>query len=188
MRGWQVAERANLYLTAANSGFRASELYSLTAASFHFGGQPFIRLEAKAAKNKKAVDQPVSQDFAETIRPWVSQQEGRLWTRQACKRAAEMLRADLDKAEIPCENSDGVIDFHSLRGFYVTQLCKSVKNPKIIQTLARHSSMELTMRIYAKVNPTDDATAIDGVQIGTKKSNQIETSGKNVKQDGGCKA
>jgi hypothetical protein len=93
-----------------------------------------------------------------------------------------MLRPDLDKADILYENSDGVVDFHSLRVFYVTQLCKSIQNPKIIQTLARHSTMELTMRIYAKVNPTDAATAIDGVQIGTKKSNQIETSGNGVKQ------
>ena len=161
-------------------------MYSLTPASFHFGEQPFIRLEAKAAKNRKAVDQPIPREFVETIRPWVSQQEGRLWTRQACKRAAEMLTADLDKAGIVCENSEGLLDFHSLRVFYVTQLCKSIKNPKIIQTLARHSSIELTMKVYAKVNPTDAATAVNGVQIGTNNLTQIETSGNNAKQEGGC--
>jgi integrase len=169
-------QRTYLYLTAANTGFRASELYSLTPANFHFGEQPFVQLEARSAKNKKAVNQPISQDFAKTIRPWLSRQDGRLWTQLACKRAAEMLTSDLDRAKISCNTREGLVDFHSLRVFYVTQLCKTIKNPKMIQTLARHSTMELTMKIYAKVNPTDAATAINGVQIGTKKLNKIETS------------
>jgi integrase len=180
-------QRAYLYLTAANTGFRVSELYSLTPTSFHFGEQPYVYLEARVAKNKKATNQPVSRDFAETIRPWLPQ-EGRLWPRLACKRAAEMLTGDLDKAKIPCQNGEGLVDFHSLRVFYVTQLCKSIKNPKIIQTLARHSTMELTMRIYAKVNPSDAATAVNGVQIGTKKLTRIETTGNKVKQNNSRKS
>jgi integrase len=134
---------------------------------------PYVSPGARAAKNKKGVDQPVPKEFVDEIHDWLPQ-EGRLWTRLACQRAAEMIGGDLDRAKITRENEQGVIDFHSLRGYYVTQLCKSIRNPKLIQTLARHSSMELTMRIYAKVNPSDAATAINGVQTGTKKLNKLK--------------
>ena len=174
-------QRAFLYLAAANTGFRASELYSLTPASFQFGEAPYIRLEGKAAKDKKTVNQPIPKHFADMIRPWLPK-EGRLWTRLACKRAGEMIGKDLDKAKIARENKQGIVDFHSLRGFYVTELCKSIRNPKIIQTLARHSTMELTMKIYAEVKPSDAATAVSEVHIGTKKLNNRETSGNKKKR------
>jgi len=101
---------------------------------------------------------------------------------QTGSRAAEMLAEDLGRAKISCENAEGVIDFHAIRVFYVTELCRSIKNPEIIQSLGRHSMMELTMKVYAKVNPTDAATAVNGVQIGTKKLNRIETTRNNGKQ------
>jgi hypothetical protein len=99
-----------------------------------------------------------------------------------------MLAADLDKARIPCENSEGLVDVHGLRIFHTTQPHKSNKNPKIIQPLARHSTMELTMMIYAKVNPSDAATAVNGVHIGTKNLDKTETSSNKTKQNRGHKS
>ena len=46
-----------------------------------------------------------------------------------------MLTADLDRAKISCNSGEGLVDFHSLRVFYVTQLCKSIKNPKVSSDL-----------------------------------------------------
>jgi integrase/recombinase XerD len=181
-------QRVWLYQTAANTGFRASELYSLTAESFHLG-EGYVYLEARFAKNRRETRQPISKAFAQAIGCWLSTQgSGKLWTRLACKRAGEMIGEDLVAAKIERTTTEGVVDFHALRVFYVTQLCRTIRNPKTIQTLARHSTMELTMKVYAKVNPSDAAIAIDEVQIGTKKLNQDETTSNNGKQKKSRKA
>ena len=59
-----------------------------------------------------------------------------------------MLRADLMAARIPVENEFGVVDFHALRHSFISSLARAGVHPKIAQDLARHSSVELTMRNY----------------------------------------
>jgi len=60
-----------------------------------------------------------------------------------------MLREDLAKAEIPYRDPDGrVFDFHSFRHQFISSLSEADVHPRTAQQLARHSTIELTMKRY----------------------------------------
>src|SRR5581483_11526269 len=58
--------------------------------------------------------------------------------------------ADLKRAGIPKWAPGGKLDFHALRVAYTTMIFEAGANPKEAQKLARHSTAELTMKIYAR--------------------------------------
>ncbi|MFU7561306.1 tyrosine-type recombinase/integrase [Stieleria sp. JC731] len=59
------------------------------------------------------------------------------------------------------KDGDGVFaDFHSNRHTFVTNLAASSANPKITQTLARHSDVNLTMNVYSHVAVQEQAEAV----------------------------
>ena len=73
-----------------------------------------------------------------------------------------MLRVDLEKAGIPYQDDAGrVADFHSLRHTFITYLTKGGASPKVAQSLARHSSITLTMDRYSHINLFDERAALD---------------------------
>jgi hypothetical protein len=74
-----------------------------------------------------------------------------------------MLRSDLVAAGIPYETGTGVIDFHALRGTYVSHLVASGASVKVCQTLARHSTPSLTIGIYAKASVHDLTGAVEAL-------------------------
>ena len=94
------------------------------------------------------------------LKGWLKGQEGRLWSRLACQRSAEMLRGDLKSAKIQEETEEGVIDFHALRVTYITNLARSGIHPKTAQILARHSDIQLTMKVYTKLGRNEVADAL----------------------------
>lgn len=57
---------------------------------------------------------------------------------------------DLEKAGIAKITDEGKIDFHALRNTFLTLALESGANPKEAQTLARHSTVELTMNVYVQ--------------------------------------
>lgn len=154
-------QRAWLYMIAAYSGLRASELHALTPDSFHLDADPpFIELGAADTKNRQLTQQPIRQDFADMLKSWLKGQEGRLFSRLACERSAEMLRVDLKSAKIQEETKEGVVDFHALRVTYITNLARSGIHPKTAQILARHSDIQLTMKVYTKLGKNEVADAL----------------------------
>jgi hypothetical protein len=72
-----------------------------------------------------------------------------------------MLQVDLKAAKVPYETADGVLDFHALRATYITELVRANTHPKIVQTLARHSEISLTMKLYTKLTDKENAAALD---------------------------
>jgi len=63
-----------------------------------------------------------------------------------------MLREDLKTAEIDYVDNQGrYADFHSLRHTFISNLAQSGVHPKIAQSLARHSDINLTMNRYTHV-------------------------------------
>jgi integrase len=109
------------------------------------------------------VNQPLRKAFLKALRPWLAKhdQDRRLWPGKWYRRAAEMLRVDLEAAGIPYETKDGVCDFHSLRAVYVTELAEAGVDIKSLQTLARHSTPVLTMNVYAKARKPALAAAVE---------------------------
>ena len=154
-RGLVGADRFQLYLVAAGTGFRASALASLTPGDFDLEtDSPIVTLAARFNKSRKLKVQPLPVDVADSLRDYINGKPanvplwGGTWARD--HRGAEMLRFDLDAAGIPyaVEGPDGLeyADFHSLRHSFLTLGGRSGIDLRTLQVLAGHSKPELTAR------------------------------------------
>src|SRR5262245_2533772 len=71
-RGLPGNDRVFLYLTAAYTGFRESELASLTVDSFDFDSDPpSVVCGAAYSKRRRRDTQPLRNDLAELLRQWI---------------------------------------------------------------------------------------------------------------------
>jgi len=168
--------RAMLYRLAAMTGLRASELASLTPASFDLAADPpTVTIEAAYSKHRREDVLPLHLDLASRLRQWLTERERqqdeqravlslhraanakreRLFPGTWPGKAAEMLRIDLDAADIAYATDAGLADFHSLRHTFVSNLAAGGVHPKVAQQLARHSTITLTMDRYAHLGLID---------------------------------
>jgi len=146
--GLTGADRRAIYLLALGTGLRASELGSLSPASFRLDEElPTVTVEAGYSKRRRRDVQPLPADVADFFRSYLAEKPRgqRLWPGKWYDRAAEMLRIDQEPAGIPYETEEGYADFHSLRHTYITGLGRHVP-PKMAQELARHCDGRLTDR------------------------------------------
>lgn len=157
-------DRAMLYWCAAFTGFRASELASMTPESMSaVGGQFAVTVEAGYAKNGRQDTVPMAAAVAKDVRTWLAGKapSDRLWPGEwaAQHHAAAMLREDLAAAKIPYKDGRGrVVDFHALRATFITWLAKAGVPLIQAQKLARHSDPRLTANIYTLLDQSDLAT------------------------------
>src|SRR5262249_41996756 len=127
-----------------------------------------VTLAARHAKNRKTKVQPIPPDLAELLlgylagRPAGQPVWGGTWAKD--HRGAEMLRTDLEAADIPyaVEGPDGPVfaDFHSLRHSYLTLGGRAGIDLRTLQELAGHSTPVLTAR-YSHRRLYDLAGAIE---------------------------
>lgn len=180
-------EREMLYKTALETGFRKSELGSITRSGVILDdNHSVIVLDAKATKNRKVAKQSIRPEFAQDIKKWLEglpeAPETPLWQSLPFK-SAKMLREDLEAARAawiesaatPAEreeraksdflayrNAAGeVADFHSLRHTFVTLLILNGASPKLTQVLARHADFGITMKHYSHTRLEDEAKALN---------------------------
>lgn len=163
--GIDGADRAALYIVAAYTGYRRSELATLEPESFEFGNEPSVSLWAGASKRKKKERIPLKTSVAEGLREWVESKPrgAKLWSVGEV-RTADMIRADLAAIDVSTHRPQAageppvIVDFHSLRQTFVTSLARAGVVPKLAQQLARHSTINLTMNVYSHLT-TDERTA-----------------------------
>ncbi|AGA28741.1 tyrosine-type recombinase/integrase [Singulisphaera acidiphila] len=156
--------RAMLYRLAMATGFRANELRSLTPESFDLGEQPTITVQATISKRGQLDVQPITKDMAEVFKPWLATLEPGKPVLPVPEKTAKLLRFDLAAAGIPVGDAKkDILDFHSLRHSYITHLIMAGVNPKIVQTLARHSTITLTLDRYTHLEDGDTRAALEGV-------------------------
>jgi len=178
-------DRAMLYRVAAGTGFRVSELASLTPQSFELDADPpTVSLQATASKRRRTDVQPIRQDLAELLRVWLANKPpaAPVWPGRWSDRAAAMLRADLRRARArwirqaqsrperrrrrdsdflaKTDSAGRVADFHSLRVSFITLLVKGGVPVKAAQELARHSTPTLTLGTYTKLGVHDLSGAL----------------------------
>jgi len=155
--------RRLLYEVALLSGLRAGELRSLTKGHLDTkeGG---IRLDACWTKNRKPGFQPLSsgllkklETFADSgIVPRLYQQFYRnfAYPKNALlyvpSHPAREMDTDLETAGIPKVTAEGKVDFHACRTAFVTLAAEAGANVRELQTMARHSTPELTANFYAR--------------------------------------
>ncbi len=163
--GMTGPDRAMLYALAIGTGLRSAELRTLTPERFDFDSDPpTVTVLAGYAKNRREAVQPLAHSLADRLRPWAAlRPPGKPVFEGMTKRTAEMLAIDLKAVGIAPETDSGVVDFHALRGTYITHLVSSGASVKTCQTLARHSTPVLTIGVYAKTSLHDVAGAVEAL-------------------------
>ena len=179
--------RAMCYRVAAATGFRASELRSLTTDSFDLDASPpACTVEAGYSKRRKRDVQPLPDALVEPLRAWLAGFDlGEQVFAGIAGDTARMLRSDLaaaraawlagarseaDKQEMQAtdfllysDRQGHVADFHSLRVLFISRVVASGASVKTAQTLARHSTPVLTMNTYSRASLLDVAGAVEGL-------------------------
>ena len=75
--------------------------------------------------------------------------------------SADIFKADRKAAGIAARDDAGrVVDFHALRHTFISNLAAGGVHPKTAQTLARHSTITLTMNRYTHQLAGDEAAAL----------------------------
>jgi len=159
-------DRAMLYAVAAYTGLRASELASLKVGSFSLDSDPpTVTVQAAYSKRRRQDVLPLHASLVELLRTWLGDRPAKEsvwpgpWAKN--KHGGGMLKHDLEAAGIPYVDENGLFaDFHALRHTFITNMVKSGVNPKTAQSLARHSTIDLTMNVYTSLTVYDQASAL----------------------------
>jgi len=163
VHGMTGKDREMLYRVDVETGLRWSELRSLKVSSFSLETEPpTVRVDAAYSKHRQEDVLPLRAETAILIREYLSKlfpENPAFPMRKG--RGAEMMRHDLEAAEIEYVDEGGrYADFHSLRHSYITALAKSGVHPKTAQSLARHSTISLTMDHYTHTVLEDQSEAL----------------------------
>ena len=184
--GMTGAARAMLYRLAVETGLRAAELRSLTRASFLLEGpDPSVTIAAAYAKNRRQDTLPLRANTAALPREHLAGKMPQAQAFAVPKRTevSRLFRADLAdarrawleshrNAQDALEGQGGTFlayrdgagryaDFHALRHTFITGLVMGGVNPKVAQTLARHSVITLTMDRYTHLYAGNLSAALD---------------------------
>jgi len=159
--------RRLLYGVAFTTGLRGGELRALTIDNLDIrrGG---LQLDAVWTKNRKAGFQPLPSVLLESLQVFADGGEAIKFYRQSFKRANRKLRIpqnpllyapshlaramdkDLKAAGIPKHTPAGKLDFHACRVAYVSFVIEAGASVKEAQSLARHSTPNLTLNTYGR--------------------------------------
>ncbi len=160
-------ERAMLYTLAVNTGLRAGELASLTWQSFNLNDStPFVTVLAAYSKHRRDDTIPLRPDVAGLFTQWQTERNepmnAKIFPNLDKVKTAEMLRKDFEIAGIDYIDKAGrVADFHALRHTFISNLSQGGVSPKVAQSLARHSTITLTMDTYTHVQLYDERAALE---------------------------
>lgn len=183
--GMTGMQRALAYQLCMATGFRAGELRALTRESFDLDAA-VVTVPAAYSKRRRADTQPLPPWLVEGLRGWFAQGGG-CWERFPAQFPGRLLKADLhlarkewiDASQNPNEVAarersnflsasqaapDGTKfwDMHSLRVAYITELAHQPgMSLKTLMTLARHSTPQLSLSVYAKVREDELRAAVD---------------------------
>ena len=178
-------ERRLLCRTALQTGLRSSELRKLTRGSIIANAdKPHILCDAGTTKNKKQARLYIDKELATELQRLakLKMPDAPLFAMPHKTDVAEMIREDLavaradwlkeakddpdefsrrDKSDfLTVTNHEGEsLDFHALRHTCGAWLALAGVQPKVIQTIMRHSTITLTMDTYGHLFPGQEADA-----------------------------
>ena len=181
-------ERSLVYRLALQTGTRAGEIKRLRKLSFDFDASPCtVHVEASDTKGKRPADLILMDETAATIKEFLTDKKPQdtVFAMPHSANTANMLKEDLAEAEIEYTDASGRdCDFHSLRHTFITNLALAGVHPTVAQKLARHSSIELTMKYYTHVLHNSEVDAIDALhdlsytcQKDTQRRTTVDCSG-----------
>ena len=183
--GMSAGARAILYRVAVETGLRAGELRSLTRASFQLSAEPSVTIAAAYSKNRRQDTLPLRVETAELLNKYLASKmpQAQAFAVPPRTEVARMFRADLADArrawleshQSPQQRAEAAkaafllerdvtgryADFHALRHTFITGLVTGGVNPKVAQTLARHSVITLTMDRYTHLYTGNLSSALE---------------------------
>ena len=165
VEGMKGRDRAVLYLVAAFTGLRRKEMGSLTRSSFDLESDPAtVTVEAGYSKRRRRDTIPLHPAVASRVCEWLIEspvRNGSLLFPVAERKTSKMMRLDLERAGVPYVDAEGrVADFHANRHTFITNLCRAGVAPKVAQSLARHSTITLTMDVYSHADSGERIEAV----------------------------
>jgi integrase len=172
-------ERALLYAVLVSTGLRKGELAALTLGDVQLDApQPFVVLPAADAKNGQRATLPLRADVADELRAWIDEKAEAVCRQRVGVAGVtvppadvplfdvptglvRILDRDLAAAGIPKRDDRGrTVDVHALRHTFATHLVAAGVAPRVAQAALRHSTLELTMRVYTDPRLLDVAGAL----------------------------
>ena len=178
-------DRAMLYRLAVETGLRAAELASLTSESLDLADLDKASVKVAAAYSKHRRDDivPVRRDLAEILVAFLKGRPAGVRLFAVPEKTAVMMRRDLVAARKAWakeakdakaqeergksfflayrDGSNRVADFHALRHTFITRLARAGVAPAVAKSLARHSTIILTMDHYTHTLIGDERAALD---------------------------
>jgi len=178
-------DRAMLYRLAVETGLRASELASLTPESLDLVdlNEASVKVAAAYSKHRRDDIVPIRRDLAEVLVAFLKGWPAGARLFAVPEKTAVMIRKDLaaahkawmEEVEDPKaqeergksfflayrDASNRVADFHALRHTFITRLARSGVAPAVAKSLARHSTIILTMDHYTHTLIGDERAALD---------------------------
>lgn len=157
--------RALLYRVASETGLRYAELRSLVVADLDLADTDgaSVRVRAASAKNRREARLPLRPATAAALKDHLGKAlplAGVFGLRRWSK-GVHAIRADLALAKIPEKDDAGrVIDFHSLRVTFATNLARGRVPLQLAQRLMRHSDPRLTSSVYTVLGADDEREAV----------------------------
>ncbi len=160
------AFRALVYATGYGTGLRRGELGRVRKCDLVRldGERPEVNVPAASAKSRKDQSVPLRADLAAALAAHVEALEPTALVFPAEDfPTIKTFKKDMKAAGIPYRDEQGrAMDFHAFgRVGFVSGLAAAGVHPKIAQALARHSTVELTMRAYTDVRVLDLQGAVE---------------------------
>lgn len=158
--------RAMTYRLSAETGLRANEIRSLTVGSFRLeANPPTVTVGAAYSKHRREDVLPIRPRLATDLAEHFKGMEptGSAFKMPKCRSdVVRVLRKDLEDAGIEYRNGAGrVLDFHAFRHTFITNLVRGGVHPRVAQSLARHSTITLTMDRYSHTVLGDLSAALE---------------------------
>jgi site-specific recombinase XerC len=183
-------DRAMLYRVAMETGFRRDELKSLNRGSFDIDSlDPSVTVIASHTKNRNKAILPLRRELVAELRQWFAERaigpQDDLWPKMTDD-TSRMLQKDLKAAGIPFVDDAGLFaDFHALRHSFISLLASGNVHPKLAQSLARHSDINLTLSRYSHTILTDEAKALESLpQFPTMFQDAANETAENLRATG----
>lgn len=162
--GLTGVERAVLYLTAIETGYRLGELRALTVGSFDLD-RASVNLGAEQTKNRTSAEQLIKWARVEQYRAVLAGRDpgAPAWVLPSDNAVMRMFRQDLAAAGIESVDERGIkVVFHSLRYCLATLLDRSGASLKERMRIMRHSDKgSLTLGVYTSLAVLDLRGAIE---------------------------
>jgi integrase len=184
---WKGENRATAYRLMGSTGLRWNEARTLRLSDIHLEGKtPYIQLQAGNAKSRKDARVPLHNAVVDELASFIAQRKKTLTGDCGAsivtfpglakdaplfddlpKSISVVFAADVKGAGIASPDERGrVVDAHCLRYHFASQLAASGCPVHILQKLMRHSTVDLSMRVYVHSTLDDLSGAVQRVKIG----------------------